>query len=84
MLGSARSTDEALSLQVDVIRASLADSPSRVTVGHGDVPELADRLEHLLTGADGLLGVDRYVVGPVVGTHAGAGNVGASFLRRAS
>ena len=24
--------------------------------------------------------LDRYVVGPVVGAHAGAGNVGASWL----
>jgi len=83
VLGSARSTDQAITLQADVIRAALAASPSRVTVGHGDVPELADALERALVGADGLLGLDRYVVGPVVGAHAGAGNVGASYLRSA-
>jgi len=27
-----------------------------------------------------VLGIDRYVVCPAVGAHAGAGNVGASYL----
>ena len=81
VLGAARSVDEAIDLQAQAIRAAAAASPTRVTVGHGDVPELADALEAVLTGAPGVLGVDRYVVGPVVGAHAGAGNVGASYLR---
>lgn len=81
VLGSARSVDEAVELQAQAIRAAAAASPTRVTVGHGDVPHLADALEAALTGAPGVLGVDRYVVGPVIGAHAGAGNVGASYLR---
>ena len=81
VLGAARSVDEAIALQADAIRAAAAASPTRVTVGHGDVPDLADALAAALTGAPGVLGVDRYVVGPVVGAHAGAGNVGASYLR---
>ena len=81
VLGSARSTEEAIDLQVQAIRAAAAASPTRVTVGHGDVPELADALEQALAGAPGVLGIDRYVVGPVVGAHAGAGNVGASWFR---
>lgn len=81
VLGAARSVDEAIALQAEAIRTAAAQSPTRVTVGHGDVAELADALEQALTGAPGVLGVDRYVVGPVVGAHAGAGNVGASYLR---
>jgi len=81
VLGAARSTEEAIDLQAQAIRASAASSPTRVTVGHGDVPELADALAAALDGAPGVLGVDRYVVGPVVGAHAGAGNVGASWFR---
>jgi DegV family protein with EDD domain len=80
-LGSARSAEEAVDLQAQAIRAAAAASPTRVTVGHGDVPELADALAGALDGAPGILGVDRYVVGPVVGAHAGAGNVGASWFR---
>ncbi len=83
VLGAARSVEEAISLQARTIRAAAAASPTRVTVGHGDVPELADALEAALTGAPGVLGIDRYVVGPVIGAHAGAGNVGASYLRGA-
>lgn len=83
VLGSARSTEDAIALQAAVIRDALATSPSRVTVGHGDVPDLADALAQALAGAGGLLGIDRYVVGPAVGAHAGAGNVGASYLRKA-
>ena len=81
VLGSARSTEEAIDLQVQAIRASAAAAPTRVTVGHGDVAELADALEQALADAPGVLGIDRYVVGPVVGAHAGAGNVGASWFR---
>jgi len=81
VLGAARSTDEAIDLQAQAIRASAAQTPTRVTVGHGDVPKLADALAAALDGAPGVLGIDRYVVGPVVGAHAGAGNVGASWFR---
>ncbi len=79
-LGSARSIDEAVQWQAVVIAASAARSPTRVTVGHGDVEDLADALEKAITGLPGVLGIDRYVVGPVVGAHAGAGNFGASYL----
>lgn len=79
-LGAARSIADAVTWQADVIAASAALSPTRVTVGHGDVVELADALEAALTGRPGVLGIDRYVVGPVVGAHAGAGNFGASYL----
>ncbi len=81
VLGSARSTEEAIALQVAAVRAAAVVSPTRVSVGHGDVPSLADDLAAGITGAPGVLGIDRYVVGPVVGAHAGAGNVGASWFR---
>jgi len=80
VLGAARSTDEALALQASVVREAARRTPTWVTVGHGDVPLLADQLAGLLDGAPGVLGIDRYVVGPAVGAHAGAGNVGASYL----
>lgn len=80
VLGSARSVQESVTLQAERILASAALAPTRVTVGHGDVPDLADALEQALLGQPGIRGVDRYVVGPVVGAHAGPGNFGASYL----
>lgn len=80
VLGSAGSLAESIQLQADRILASAATAPTRVTVGHGDVPALADALESALTGRPGILGIDRYVVGPVIGAHAGPGNVGASYV----
>lgn len=80
VLGSARSVEESVDLQARTILASAQRSPTRVTVGHGDVPELADALELALAGRPGILGIDRYTVGPVVGAHAGPGNFGASYL----
>ncbi|GAC1442085.1 MAG: DegV family protein [Mycobacteriales bacterium] len=80
VLGSARSVQESVALQAETILASAAQSPTRVTVGHGDVPQLAAALEKALLGQPGILGVDRYTVGPVVGAHAGPGNFGASYL----
>ncbi len=80
MLGSARSVEQSVELQAETILISAASSATRVAVGHGDVPELADALEAAITGRPGILGIDRYVVGPVVGAHAGPGNFGASYL----
>lgn len=80
VLGSARSVEESVALQADTILAAAASSPTRVAVGHGDVPALADALAQALEGRPGILGIDRYVVGPVVGAHAGPGNFGASYL----
>ena len=80
VVGAARSVTEAVTLQARVVRAAAAASATAVTVGHGDVPEIAEALEVALDGEPGVLRVDRYVVGPVVGAHAGAGNVGASWL----
>jgi DegV family protein with EDD domain len=80
VLGSARSVEESVQLQADRILESAVGSPTRVVVGHGDVPELADALEQALADRQGVLGIDRYVVGPVVGAHAGPGNFGASYL----
>ena len=80
-LGHARDVAEALSLQVEVVRAAAATHPTPVAVGHGDVPDLADALAEAVTGLPGVTRVDRYVVGPVIGAHVGAGNVGLSYLR---
>lgn len=80
VLGAARTVEESVRLQAETILASAAAYPTRVAVGHGDVPELADALEQALLGQPGIEGVDRYVVGPVVGAHAGPGNFGASYL----
>jgi DegV family protein with EDD domain len=83
-LGAARSVEDAVRWQAEVILAATAQQPSRVTVGHGDVAPLADALAAAIDGGPGVLGVDRYVVGPVVGAHAGAGNFGASYLAPAT
>lgn len=80
VVGTARSAREAVELQAEVIRAAAAASPTRVAVGHGDVADLADALAASVQDAPGVLGVDRYVVGPVVGAHSGPGTVGAAWL----
>ena len=79
-LGAARSVEESVALQAEVVRAAAATCPTRVSVGHGDVPEPADLLAAALAGAPGVLGIDRYVVGPVVGAHTGPGSFGANYL----
>ncbi len=80
VLGAARSVQESVRLQADHVRAAARRFATHVTVGHGDVPELADALAAALEGAPGVLGVDRYVVGPVVGSHVGPGCFGANYL----
>lgn len=84
VLGAARSAEEAVRLQADVVLASAAASPTRVTVGGGgDAEGLADALAVALEGRPGVLAVDRYVVGPVVGAHTGPGTFGANYLGEA-
>lgn len=80
VLGAARSVEESVQLQAEHVRAAAALAPTRIAVGHGDVPDLADALAGALEGAPGVLEVDRYVMAPVVGAHAGAGAFGVSYL----
>lgn len=80
-IGVATSAAASVALQVEVIGSAAAASPTPVTVGHGALPQLADALAAALHGLPGVTRIDRYVVGPAVGAHAGAGNVGASYLR---
>ena len=79
-LGSAGTAEQSVALQAAAILAAAADHPSWVTVGHGDVPEFADLLAAALTGQPGVLGVLRYVIGPVTGAHTGAGTFGANYV----
>ena len=79
-LGSAGTAEQSVALQAAVILAAAADHPSWVTVGHGDVPEFADLLAAALTDQPGVLGVLRYVIGPVTGAHTGAGTFGANYV----
>ena len=79
-LGAARTVAESVALQADRIAASAAGHPTWVSIGHGDVPEHADLLSVAVTGRPGVLGVVRYVIGPVTGAHTGAGTFGANFL----
>ena len=79
-LGAARTAEESVALQADRIARSAAGHPTWVSVGHGDVPELAELLAAAVTGRPGVLGVVRYVIGPVTGAHTGAGTFGANYL----
>ena len=80
VVGSARSVRESVALQAEQVLASTAVHPSYVTVGHGDVAGAADVLADALKGKPGVLGIDRYIIGPVVGAHTGAGTFGANYL----
>lgn len=78
--GSAGSVRESVAMQAAEVLASTAVHPSYVTVGHGDVAVAADALADALVGKPGVLGVDRYIIGPVVGAHTGPGTFGANYL----
>lgn len=84
VVGSAGSLRESVALQAEQVLASTAQHPSFVTVGHGDVAVAADALADALRGRPGVLGVDRYIIGPVVGAHTGPGTFGANYLTGAA
>lgn len=79
-LGAARTAEESVALQAERIAGSAAVHPTWVSIGHGDVPGHADLLAAAVTGRPGVLGVVRYVIGPVTGAHTGAGTFGANYL----
>jgi DegV family protein with EDD domain len=81
VVASARSMKESVALQAERVLAAVAEHPSYVTVGHADVAVPADALADALVGRPGVLGVDRYVVGPATAAHTGPGTFGANYLR---
>lgn len=80
VVASARSVRESVAMQAEQVLASTAQHPSFVTVGHGDVAGAADVLADALHGQPGVLGIDRYIIGPVVGAHLGPGTFGANWV----
>lgn len=74
-----RVTSEAAA--VDVMRARIASrgGPLRVGVGHADASEAAEALERALRSLPNVTEIVRYVVGPSVAAHTGAGTFGAVF-----
>lgn len=56
-----------------------AEGPLRVGVGDADAPEAADALEAVLRALPQVAEVVRYLVGPSVAAHTGAGTFGAVF-----
>ena len=75
--GTAVDIDDALSLMTERIRAAALGRSLRVGVGDADRTDLGDRLAALVEGATGIDELIRYEIGPSVGSHSGAGTVGA-------
>jgi DegV family protein with EDD domain len=63
-------------------RIAAVPGPLRVGVGDADAPEAADALEEALRSLPNVAEVVRYVVGPSVAAHTGAGTFGAVFHPR--
>lgn len=66
---------------IEVMRERIAEhvEPLRVGIGHADAKGAADALERSLRSLPQVLETIRYVVGPSVAAHTGAGTFGAVF-----
>jgi DegV family protein with EDD domain len=66
---------------VAIMTALVADHPGplRVGIGHADAPSAADALERSLLALPNVTERIRYLVGPSVAAHTGAGTFGAVF-----
>ncbi len=83
--GSAATVEEAVEIMAQQVRAAAETKDARrlrVGVGHGAAAEVASALHRRLLDTPGIDEIIDYVVGPAVGAHVGAGNVGAVFLPR--
>jgi DegV family protein with EDD domain len=78
-VGLARGFDKGLERIVELVDA--AGPIERLAVIHGAAPEAAARLEDLLAARFSEMQVITGQIGPVVGTHAGPGAVGAIIVK---
>ncbi len=79
-LGQPTSVEEAVAWQALLVRESAAQSPTRVAIGHAMAATEAELLVDALVDAPGVIGIDRYVIGPAVGAQVGPGTFSASTL----
>lgn len=86
VVGHAGNLDEAVALMTGHVRdaAARARGALRVGVGHGAAEEIACALRREIKALPNVAEVIDYVVGPSIGAHTGAGNVGAVFIDRPS
>lgn len=74
-----RVTSEADAMAVMTAQVAAHPGPLRVGIGHADAPEAADALERALGSLPNVAESIRYLVGPSVAAHTGAGTFGAVF-----
>ena len=74
-----RVTSEEAAVDVMRTRIESRDGPLRVGIGHAGAPDAADALERALRSLPQVEEIVRYVVGPSVAAHTGAGTFGAVF-----
>jgi DegV family protein with EDD domain len=74
-----RVTSEAAAIAVMTDQVAAQAGPLRVGIGHADAPGAADALERSLRALPNVAETVRYLVGPSVATHTGAGTFGAVF-----
>lgn len=75
--GTATGLTDALTQMAEHLRHAAEGSALRVGVGDAHRPGVGDHLAALVDGADGIVELTRYEIGPSVGAHSGAGTVGA-------
>jgi len=72
--------EAAVDAMAEYVQTSAAGKPQRVGVGDAVAGDLADEFEARLRPMAEVAELVRYEIGPSVGTHTGAGTVGACFF----
>lgn len=75
----ARVTSEAAAVALMTAQVAEHPGPLRVGIGHADAPGSADALERSLRALPNVSETIRYLVGPSVAAHTGAGTFGAVY-----
>lgn len=81
MLELDRVSSEAAAVALMTAQVAEPPGPLRVGIGHADAAGSADALERSLRALPNVTETIRYVVGPSVAAHTGAGTVGAVYNR---
>ena len=79
----ARGKQAAYAKLIDLVRQDGIDESKPVIMGYSNSDDALNELEQLFAGTDlPVAGAQRCEIGPIIGTHAGPGACGVSFIRR--
>lgn len=75
-----RGRQKAFRRVAELVKETAVESTGTIVVGHGDAPETAEKLAEMIRAEHPELKIIISEIGPVIGSHVGAGMVAACYM----